>query len=223
MVTTDSPQAISGRKTFDMPPIIRNNNDQTTTVPASQIQTQPYQLVGRDGEQIFFEQVITDTSGNRQHTHNIYGTDGVLHQFQIQTFPDGSSKYQIPTPKINGLNDNTLPTLDYLNNPELSTYLVHRSGSESLTGEKIFEALPMIDVTKGDSLYRCKSATAWNVNPPSIERHGIKVVAPDGLGFLARLMIIRNTDGSYEARFDAQVNVNGVATYKSIILGRLTP
>ena len=45
------------------------------------------------------------------------------------------------TPSLGGLNDRTIPTIEYLNDPEKATYLVHRAGTETLTGYKTFTQL----------------------------------------------------------------------------------
>lgn len=105
----------------------------------------------------------------------------------------------------------------------ITNNLIHNMGKETVNGIKTFTQSPILDTAKGASYYSSVSPTDWNTPPTVIERHGIEIIPPSGIGFLARLFIIRNTDGSYEARFDANINVGGVATYKSITLGRLTP
>lgn len=74
---------ITGVKTFLQAVRIKNNNDARETVPATQVQTQPSQVIGSDDQQIFFEQVITDVTGNRWFTINLYGTNGQRVQLRL--------------------------------------------------------------------------------------------------------------------------------------------
>jgi len=75
-------ETVSGIKTHLNPIIeyqkyrIKNANDNKEVVPASQVQTQPLDVVGNDDQQIMFIQILTSANGDRQLRINLYGTDG---------------------------------------------------------------------------------------------------------------------------------------------------
>ena len=76
MVRTTGNQDIAGVKTFTAVARVKNANDSRTVVPASQVQTQPWQLIGNDDQQIVFFQLLTNVDGSRVFVFNMFGTDG---------------------------------------------------------------------------------------------------------------------------------------------------
>lgn len=76
MVRTTGNQDIAGVKTFTTVARVKNANDSRTAVPASQVQTQPWQVIGGDDQQIVFFQLLTNTDGSRVFVFNMFGTDG---------------------------------------------------------------------------------------------------------------------------------------------------
>ena len=76
MVRTTGNQDIAGVKTFTAVARVKNANDSRTVVPASQVQTQPWQVIGNDDQQIVFFQLLTNTDGSRVFVFNMFGTDG---------------------------------------------------------------------------------------------------------------------------------------------------
>lgn len=76
MVRTTGNQNIAGTKTFTTLARVKNANDNRTVVPASQVQTQPWQVIGGDDQQIVFFQLLTNNDGSRIFVFNMYGTDG---------------------------------------------------------------------------------------------------------------------------------------------------
>lgn len=59
-------------------------------------------------------------------------------EYQIPYDMEFANVLKATTPTTVSLNDRTVPTMQYLNNPEMATYLVHRAGTETLTGVKTF-------------------------------------------------------------------------------------
>lgn len=76
MVRTTGNQNIAGVKTFTSATRVKNANDSRTVVPASQVQTQPWQVIGDDDQQIVFFQLLTNNDGSRVFVFNMFGTDG---------------------------------------------------------------------------------------------------------------------------------------------------
>ena len=147
MVRTVNNQTINGIKTFLLTAVnnqkwrVQNNNEGVSTVPASQVQTQPLDVADANGAQIYFDQMLTNNDGSRAWRQNLYGTGGHRMILHMQVNADGTGFLTAPYRAYNTANTTDVATIGTIKN---STDVVHTSGNEDVGGRKTFLVDPVV-------------------------------------------------------------------------------
>lgn len=120
----DTNETVTGEKTFTATLRMLANAPYIRMASTQSIGTNQYlgfiQLVDGNGSEVFDLYPTTDGAG----------------KVSLNVAVNNNGKLRIPTQSIIGLNDNSVPTIEYLNNPDRATYLLHKAGSETITGVK---------------------------------------------------------------------------------------
>lgn len=144
MVTTNSTQTITGIKSFESSLYLGGNNyikksGSRGDTPSSD--TQRWWMIQRGSVDTLNQASIgsvTGANGKRWLFASVYDTDGKYRDVSILRDTEIGA----------GSNGEHIVPLSYLNSESKATFLVHRAGTETLTGQKTFEAQPKVSMDR---------------------------------------------------------------------------
>ena len=183
-------ETISGSKTFSSnlvvsktaPRIYIDNTDYTKgTAPSSTIASILY---SRDNANAIFggisQRVDTSLNGatrvsiNKQTTSSAYGALDVCYNVDGKYYLDFHANNSDTGDVNNSLSkvtnsttDTNIPTMGWVNNPATSTNIVHRSSTETISGQKTFVSSVITNATSNDAFVNLDSTITKGTTPSS--------------------------------------------------------
>lgn len=242
MVRTVNNQTINGIKTFLVTAVnnqkwrVQNNNEGISTVPASQVQTQPLDVADANGAQIYFDQMLTNNDGSRAWRQNLYGTGGHRMILHMQANADGTGFVTVPFRPYNTANVSDVVTIGTLNSnitingAKTFTSVIKQYGSDGPVIQAVNTNLPADRTQRGTVKQQIQyqilnTQTAGNIfmslgleEATTYRAAQINLFCPGGVGWKA-LSLINDDNGTYmtgPSRAYAAGNTSDVATIATL-------
>lgn len=153
---------INGNKSFLTNVYLRNNDIDINTPP----ETNKYHSINandKNGQRFAAFEVEHNINGaflSRVQANRLIDGEQKYAQVQAEITTDGTCLGRAPTPPA-GVSSNEIVTANWINDPSKSTSVVHRSGTETISGSKTFTASPKVPIIGTSSNDTSAANTAW--------------------------------------------------------------
>lgn len=217
-------QTITGIKTFNSAPRFKSNLSPSTSSSKEKviedllIQASTNTEGKVDG---MFVSRVQDTGGNRevQYRGGFYAPNAQVNRWPALALgvTSGETPYSnlkvdkayAPTPSANSsTSENLIATTGWVNNPNKSTNVVHRTGNETITGTKVFNGASPIKLGKAGGTYTevqltedgsTRTGGFRSITEGSLEKVQHYISSADGLSILGSIELQLAADGGIKA------------------------